>query len=124
VAAAYLHGRGCALPHQGGDLRWHPALRHPCGRSWPALVALVTEARTALPLTLHRTWLAPDGSGKADIDKPRLLWPGLPKAGGVIRLWPDEEVVHGLCVGEGIETCLTAALATLPPCPSCPASRP
>jgi putative DNA primase/helicase len=28
----------------------------------------------------------------------------------VVRLWPDEEVTLGLCVAEGIETALTAAL--------------
>lgn len=79
VAAAYLVRRGCTLPHPEGDLRWHPALRHPSGHVGPALVALVTDAVTIEPMTLHRTWLAPDGSGKAEIDKPRLLWPGRPR---------------------------------------------
>ena len=27
----------------------------------------------------------------------------------MVRLWPDEAVTYGLCVGEGLETCLTAA---------------
>jgi hypothetical protein len=27
-----------------------------------------------------------DGSSKAALDKPRLLWPGAPKTGGVVRL--------------------------------------
>jgi hypothetical protein len=81
---------------------------HPSGYVGPALVALVTDAITVEPLTLHRTWVREDGT-KAPINKPRLLWPGLPKAGGVIRLWPDEEVTLGLCVTEGIETALTAA---------------
>jgi putative DNA primase/helicase len=70
----------------------------------------VTDAVTGAPLTLHRTWLRAEGGDKAEIEKPRLLWPGLPKAGGVIRLWPDEAVTHGLCVAEGIETALSAAL--------------
>jgi putative DNA primase/helicase len=52
--------------------------------------------------------VAPDGSGKAPVDRPRLYWPGLTKK-GVVRLWPDEEVTLGLCVAEGIETALTAA---------------
>ena len=59
-------------------------------------------------MTVHRTWIRPDGT-KAPVDKPRLLWPGLPKLGGVVRLWPDDEVTLGLCVAEGIETALTAA---------------
>lgn len=110
VAADYLQHRACALPHPEGDLRWHPELHHPSGHAGPGLVALVTDAVTAEPLTVHRTWVAADGTGKAAIDKPRLLWPGLPKAGGVVRLWPDPEVITGLCLGEGLETVLTAAL--------------
>ena len=111
MAAVYLEHRGVALPHPEGDLRWHPSLRHPSGHVGPALVALVTDAITIEAMTLHRTWIAPDGSGKAAIDKPRLLWPGLPKAGGVVRLWPDAEVALGLAVGEGIETSLALARA-------------
>ena len=109
IAAAYLEHRGVALPHPEGDLRWYPSLRHPSGHVGPALVALVTDAVTAEAMTLHRTWIAPDGKGKAAIDKPRLLWPGAPKAGGAVRLWPDAEVTIGLAVGEGIETSLALA---------------
>jgi phage/plasmid primase-like uncharacterized protein len=76
-------------------------------------VALVTDALTGEPLTLHRTWVQPGGT-KAPVDKPRLLWPGQPKAGGVVRLWPDAEVAFGLCVAEGIETALTAAIGFQP----------
>ena len=94
VAASYLAARNCALPHPEGDLRWHPALRHPCGFVGPVLLALMTHAVTCAPLTLHSTWIMPDGS-KADVNPPRLYWKGLP-AGGVVRLWPDEEVTLGL----------------------------
>lgn len=108
VAADYLAARGCALPHSGGDLRWHPEARHPSDHVGPALLALVTDAVTGEPLTLHRTWITPTGE-KAAVQPPRLLWPGLPKAGGVVRLWPDEEVTTGLAVAEGMETALTLA---------------
>jgi putative DNA primase/helicase len=114
VAEHYLSGRRCALPHPEGDLRWHPGCRHPSGHKGPALVALVTDAVTAAPMTLHRTWLAADGSGKAKLDKPRLLKKGHGKRGGVVRLWPDEEVTYGLTVAEGIETALSAAHAYKP----------
>jgi hypothetical protein len=60
-------------------------------------------------MSLHRTWLAPDGSGKAPVEKPRLLLKGHDKAGGVVRLFPDDEVTSGLAIAEGIETALTAA---------------
>ena len=114
VAARYLKARGCALAPPDSDLRWTPAACHPCGRVGPALVALVTNALTGERMTLHRTWLRPDGSGKAAIERPRLLWPGLPKAGGVVRLWPDEEVTTGLAIAEGIETALAAARSFAP----------
>jgi hypothetical protein len=106
-AAAYLRARGCPLPPN--DVRWHPALRHPGGHVGPCLVALVTDVVTAKPISLHRTWLKADGSGKAEVDRPRLLLKGHRKAGGVVRLWPDEEVTLGLAVAEGIETALALA---------------
>jgi putative DNA primase/helicase len=110
VAADYLEIRGCAAPDPEGDLRWHPKVRNwTCGHTGPALVALVTDPATAAPMTLHFTWIRPDGAGKAGIAKPRLYLAGHEKRGGVVRLWPDEDLVYGLCVGEGIETCLTAA---------------
>jgi putative DNA primase/helicase len=108
-AAVYLEGRGCALPEN--DVRWHPQLRHPCGYVGPALVALVTDVHTVEPISLHRTWLARDGSGKAPIDRPRLLLKGHRKAGGVIRLVEDAEVTLGLAIAEGIETALTTMRA-------------
>ena len=114
-AGRYLSARGCRLPHPDGDLRWHPALRHFSGHVGPALVALVTDVVTAEPVSLHRTWITDDGSGrKAAIDKPRVLLKGHRKAGGCIRLWPDDEVSLGLGLAEGIETALTLARAFTP----------
>ncbi|MFT3816040.1 MAG: toprim domain-containing protein [Rubrivivax sp.] len=112
-ALAYLRARCCVIPPVDGDLRWHPALRHPSGHTGPALVALVTDALTREPLTLHRTWVQADGT-KAPVDPPRLLLGGHRKAGGVIRLWPDEVVGTGLAVAEGIETALSLAHAFRP----------
>lgn len=112
----YLAARGCALPHPGGDLRWHPALQHPSGYAGPALVALVTDVHDARQyLSLHRTWIAADGSGnKAQVDPPRLLLKGHRKSGGCIRLWPDDRVTLGLGIAEGIETALTLARGFTP----------
>jgi hypothetical protein len=108
TAAAYLEARGCALPPAEGHLRWSPHQRHPSGYTGPALVALVTSAVSAEPMTCHRTWIRPDVT-KAELDKPRLLMAGRPKAGGVIRLWPDDEVIRGMALAEGLETALAAA---------------
>lgn len=110
LAAAYLEHRVCALPHPEGHLRWHPRLRHPTGHVGPGLVALLTDAVTGRAMSLHRTWLAADGRGKAAVEGPRRWWPRLPKAGGVVRLWPDPELTTGLCVAEGLESALSAAL--------------
>jgi putative DNA primase/helicase len=116
VAAAYLEARGCALPTYTEEthLRWHPKLKHPSGHVGPALVALVTTILDCAPISLHRTWLKADGTGKADLDKPRLLLAGH-RSDGVVRLWPDEDVHLGLVLGEGIETCLAAERAGYTP---------
>jgi putative DNA primase/helicase len=74
-------------------------------------VALVTDVLTVEPISLHQTWLAPDGSGKASIDRPRLLLKGHRKAGGIIRLVEDAEVTLGLAIAEGLETALTTMRA-------------
>lgn len=110
---AYLEERECVIPPEDGDLRFARSLRHPSGYTGPALVALVTDALTREPLTLHRTWIRPDGR-KANVDPPRLLLGKHRKQGGVIRLWPDEAVTAGLGVAEGIETALTLAHAFAP----------
>jgi putative DNA primase/helicase len=114
IALEYLRARRCVIPPGDGDLRWHPDLKHsPSGHRGPALVGLVSEAATNAPITLHRTWIQADGR-KAPFDPPRLLLQGHKKAGGVIRLWPDEAVTVGLGIAEGIETGLAAAHAYTP----------
>ena len=112
-ALDYLNARRCVVPPEDSDLRYHPALRHPSGYVGPALIALVTDAATNQPITLHRTWIKSNGS-KAEVESPRLLLGSHRKAGGVIRLWPDTEVTLGLGVCEGIETSLSLAHAFTP----------
>ena len=112
VALAYLEHRHCVVPPVYGDMRWHPALKHPSGYVGPCLVALITDIHTNVPLSLHRTWIT--ATGKADIEKPRLLLPNHAIKNGVIRLWPDEEVGHTLGLAEGIETALSLAWAVQP----------
>ena len=87
-------------------LRWAP--RCPLGKGTaPAMVALMTNAITAEPCGIHRTFLLRDGSAKAPIDQPRLM---LGNA-GIIRLSPDDEVDLGLGICEGIETGLAIMAA-------------
>lgn len=91
IGEQYLIARRCVIPPDDGDLRFHPALKHPSGFIGPALAALVTHVETRAPMSLHRTWIRADGR-KADVDSPRMLLGGHQKKFGVIRLWPDEAV--------------------------------
>ena len=105
LGEVYLRHRGCVLPPTDSDLRFLPATdRHP-----PSLCARVTDAVTNAPLSLHFTRLASDGRGKAGTDCDKMLLAGHRKRGGVIRLWPDECVTHGLALAEGIESALAGA---------------
>lgn len=104
IAEAYLRGRGitCALPD---SLRFHPDCWHPSAQRVPAMVARID----GLPrLAVHRTYLRPDGSGKADLDPPKAMLGAA--LGGAVRL----TVAQGpLVVAEGIETALSLASGLL-----------
>ena len=104
LSEAYLRGRGitCALPD---SLRFHPACWHVSGRRLPALVARVEGCR--LP-ALHRTYLAPDGTGKAKVDPPKAMLGAV--AGGAVRISQGQ---GPLVVAEGIETALSLACGLL-----------
>jgi hypothetical protein len=101
IAETYLRGRGinCKLPE---TLRFHKACWHgPTAKRWPAMVSAVQGAN--LP-AVHRTYLRPDGSGKADIEPAKAMLGGT--QGGAVRLADG----HGpLVVAEGIETALSLA---------------
>jgi phage/plasmid primase-like uncharacterized protein len=56
---------------------------------------------------VHRTYLRPDGSGKAEIEPSKAMFGRA--AGGAVRLAAAAET---LLVGEGIETALSAMQAT------------
>ena len=93
------------LPPCDSDLRFlEPSDRHP-----PTLCAKITDAVTNAPLSLHFTRLSSDGHGKAGTGQDKLLLSGHKKKGGVVRLWPNECVTHGLALAEGIESALAAA---------------
>ena len=98
----YLAHRGCLIP-DAQDIRFLPAGSYGAD---PAMLARVTDAVTAQPISLHFTRLAADGRGKAACDRPKRLLGGHRKAGGVVRLVEDAEVTAGLGLAEGIETAL------------------
>jgi len=98
-AARYLRGRGitCPLPRR---LRFHPEAWHgPTARRLPAMVALVEGGEG---FATHRTFLRPDGSGKADIEPAKAMLGGT--QGGAVRL---SDGPSRLVAAEGIESALS-----------------
>jgi putative DNA primase/helicase len=109
----YFRSRGIALKVFSKALRfckWAPITGH-TRKHMPAMLALVQDG-AGKAVTLHRTYLAPDGSGKADMPSPRRLMPGpLPEVCSVHLGVPTKV----LGVAEGIETALAAgALFRMP----------
>lgn len=97
----YLAGRGLTLPLPAA-LRYHPALRHPSGGRWPAMVALVTAGVGGEPVGIHRTFVARDGRGKAPVEPAKMLLGAC--RGGAVRL---ADATDHVMVGEGIESVLS-----------------
>jgi phage/plasmid primase-like uncharacterized protein len=104
----YLRTRGITLPPPP-SLRWAARCRHPSGIFLPAMVAKVVNLDGEL-IGLHRTFLRPDGSGKADIEPQKAMLGRA--AGGAVRLAPAAQTI---LIGEGIETALAAMTATAQP---------
>lgn len=99
VAETYLRearGITCALPEV---LRFHPACWHPSARRLPAMIACIEGAER---FAVHRTYLRPYGSGKAEVEPAKAMLGNT--AGGAVRLARGHE---GLAVGEGIESTLS-----------------
>ena len=109
LVEAYLASRGLEAPPPS-SLRFIAAMPHPkAGGVWPTMIALVTHGRDGTPVAIHRTFLARDGNGKAPIEPQKMMLG--PCGGGCVRLGEIREETP-LMVGEGIETCLAAMLAT------------
>ncbi|TQM90056.1 DUF7146 domain-containing protein [Roseinatronobacter monicus] len=115
LADSYLRARGLTQGGMMSALRFHPKCWHrdegqTRSLPRPALIAAVTDGAGALQ-GLHRTWLAPDGQGKAAVKTQRRAMGHL--LGNAVRLTPHDNI---LVVGEGIETMLslTQAVPGLP----------
>jgi putative DNA primase/helicase len=106
LVETYLISRGLNISPPA-MLRFHAGLKHPSGSIWPAMVALITRGTDDTPLSIHRSFLARDGVGKAPVDPAKMMLG--PCRGGVVRLASPGDV---LMVGEGIETCFAAMQAT------------
>jgi hypothetical protein len=100
-AEAYLRSRGLELPGEP-VLRFHP--RCPHGKHvLPAMIAQMSCPLTGEARGIHRTFIKPDGSGKADVASPKMML----GPAGVIRLYEPEGC--GLGITEGIEDALAIA---------------
>jgi hypothetical protein len=113
LADTYLCSRGLTQGGTTSALRFHPKCWHRDeGQTRsvprPALIAAVTDGAGALQ-GVHRTWLALDGQGKAEVETQRRAMGHL--LGNAVRLTPHEDI---LVVGEGIETMLSLVEAV--PC--------
>jgi Toprim domain len=73
------------------------------------MVCLVRNIVTNEPQGVHRTALMPDGTAVKRNGKTFRLSLGS-MSGGAIKIDPDEDVTQGICIGEGVETCLSGRL--------------
>ncbi|UYZ11118.1 toprim domain-containing protein (plasmid) [Agrobacterium salinitolerans] len=109
LADSYLRQRGILRASLHSSLRFHPSCyyRDLSGgtRSYPALIAAVTD-QAGTVTGVHRTWLDPDGDGKARVEDPRRALGGL--LGNVVRFrFPVDGPVPVMAAGEGLESMLS-----------------
>lgn len=93
--------------------------RHDKNGEWPCMLAAMCLPDGSFG-AVHRTWLAPDGSGKAPVDSARKIWPRF--ASAVIHIWrgasdmavkqaSEAGIADTLVLCEGVEDGLALALA-------------
>jgi hypothetical protein len=111
----YLKSRALDLPDAAANeaTRFHPDCPFK-GERFPAMVCLVRNIVSNEPQAIHRTALAANGTAiKRDGKTLRMSLGAI--AGGAIKIDPDEDVTQGLCIGEGVETCLAGRQMGLRP---------
>lgn len=106
TAGRYLNSRGLILPN-GGNLRFISNGYDGEGGVHPMMAALVADP-DGRPVQLHRTFLRPDGQGKALMTAPRRFMKGEVPSGSAVRLYRYESGPLG--IAEGIETAIAASM--------------
>lgn len=107
VVEAYLKSRAITLLPPI-NIRAVPALYHvPTQQEFPAMLAAVRHGVTGQLMAVHRTWLKPDGSGKADINPNKMMLGEV--LGGAVQL---ADAASKIIVAEGIETALSVMQRT------------
>jgi hypothetical protein len=110
LADSYLRQRGILRASLHSSLRFHPScyyrdLVSGGTRGYPALIAAVTD-QAGTVTGVHRTWLDPDGDGKARVEDPRRALGGL--LGNAVRFrFPMDGPVPVMAAGEGLESMLS-----------------
>ena len=113
IAHQYLASREIVPDQWPASLRFHPRCPRPRDDAGnilaplPAMVGLVENVERG-SVAVHCTYLRPDGSGKADIEKSKAIFG--PVAGGAVRFGAPR-AGEWLAVGEGLETTLSVAVA-------------
>ncbi len=103
LAERYLNSRRLTLSIADDwfrVLRFHPSYPFGTERA-PAMIALMRDFRTDEPRCIQRTRLTADGK------KIGRMMLG-PSKGAAIKIDEDADVTMGICLGEGLETCLSA----------------
>lgn len=99
IVQRYLESRSIILP-DCTSIGYHPSLKYN-DTTHAAMVCLYRDIHTNEPRGIHRTFLS-DQAVKID---RKMLGSAY---GAAIKLDDNETVTTGLCVGEGVETCLSA----------------
>ncbi len=110
VVERYLNGRSITIPIPE-SIRFLPNHRDTdSGHYYPVMLSAVYRVGVKEPIALHRTYLKPDGTGKADIERPKKFL-GQTSGGAVPLAKPSDK----LYVAEGLETALSVWQATKQP---------
>lgn len=107
LAHKYLGSRGVAELIYPDALRFAPQLRDGEGGIRPCMVAMVGVHGQAKFVSMHRTFLRPDGLAKAEMAAPRKMMPGELPPGACVML--SDYTGGPLGIAEGIETAMSAS---------------
>jgi len=95
-------------------LHFHPDLPHPSGKSYPAMVALVTDSENR-PVAIHQTFLDPTTRNKI-AEHAKLMFGPCSRAAVRLGKWKPGDT---LLLSEGLETGLSGMQLSGNPCWSC-----